>query len=102
MSKRLVVSMVALIAGLMCSLILRAQTAPPKWNNVAPPKSAYVGKKSAPAPRRDLTGIWNASEADGALQVSGVLEHPALTAPRGQGIEGGQPDETGILRPLHY
>jgi hypothetical protein len=102
MSKRLVVSMVALIAGLMFSVILRAQTAPPKWNNVAPPKSAYVGKKSAPAPRRDMTGIWNASEADGALQVSGVLEHPALMAPRGQGIEGGQPDETGILRPLHY
>ena len=102
MSKRLVVSMVALIAGLTFSLILRAQTAPPKWNNVPPPKSAYIGKKSAPAPRHDLSGIWNAAEADGALQVSGVLEHPALEAPRGKGVEGGRPDETGILRPLHY
>jgi hypothetical protein len=102
MSKRLVVSMAALIAGLTFSLIVRAQTAPPKWNNVAPPKSAYVGKKSAPAPRRDLSGIWNASDADGALQVSGVLEHPALEAPRGQGAEGGRSDETGIMRPLHY
>jgi hypothetical protein len=102
MFKRLVVSMAALIAGLTFSLIVRAQTAPPKWNNVAPPKSAYVGKKSAPAPRRDLSGIWNASDADGALQVSGVLEHPALEAPRGQGAEGGRSDETGIMRPLHY
>jgi hypothetical protein len=102
MSKRLVVPVVPLIAGLTFSLILRAQTAPPKWNNVPPPKSAYVGKKSAPAPRHDLSGIWNAAEADGALQVSGVLEHPALEAPRGQGVEGGRPDETGIMRPLQY
>ena len=102
MSKCLVVSMVALIAGLTFSLILPAQTAAPKWNNVPPPKSAYVGKKSGPAPRRDLSGIWNAPEADGALQVSGVLEHPALEAPRGQGVEGGRTDETGIMRPLHY
>ena len=102
MSKRLVVSIMAVIAGSTYSPILRAQTGPPKWNNVPPPKSAYVGKKSAPAPRRDLSGIWNAPEADGALQVSGVLEHPALEAPRGQGVEGGRTDETGIMRPLHY
>jgi len=102
MSKRLVVSMVALIAGMTFSLILRAQTAPPKWNNVPPVKSTYVGKKSGPAPRHDLSGIWNAAEADGALQVSGVLEHPALEAARGQGVEGERPDETGILRPLHF
>jgi len=102
MSKHSVVSMVAVIAGLTFPLILRAQTAPPKWNNVAPPKSSYVGKKSAPAPRRDLSGIWNAAEADGALQVSGVLEHPALEAPRGKGVEAGRLDETGIMRPLPY
>ncbi|HXP79779.1 MAG TPA: hypothetical protein VN976_07730 [Verrucomicrobiae bacterium] len=102
MSKRLVVSIMAVIAGSTLSPILRAQTAPPTWNDVPPPKSAYVGKKSAPAPRHDLSGIWNAPEADGALQVSGVLEHPALEAPRGQGVEGGRTDETGIMRPLHY
>jgi hypothetical protein len=102
MSKRLVVSIMAVIAGSAFSPILHAQTAPPKWNDVPPPKSAYVGKKSAPAPRHDLSGIWNAPEADGALQVSGVLEHPALEAPRGQGVEGGRTDETGIMRPLHY
>jgi len=102
MSKRLVVSIMAVIAGSAFSPILLAQTAPPTWNDVPPPKSAYVGKKSAPAPRRDLSGIWNAPEADGALQVSGVLEHPALEAPRGQGVEGGRTDEAGIMRPLHY
>ena len=102
MSKPLVVSMIVVIAGSAFSPILRAQTAPPTWNDVPPPKSAYVGKKSAPAPRRDLSGIWNAPEADGALQVSGVLEHPALEAPRGQGVEGGRTDETRIMRPLHY
>jgi hypothetical protein len=102
MSKRLVVSIIATLVGSTFSPILRAQTAPPTWNDVPPPKSAYVGKKSAPAPRRDLSGIWNAPEADGALQVSGVLEHPALEAPRGQGVEGGRTDETRIMRPLHY
>src|SRR5260370_1574113 len=78
MSKRFVVSMVALIAGLTFSPILRSQNAPPKWNNVPPPKSAYAGKKSAPAPRRDISGIWDAAEADGGRQVSGAVEHPAL------------------------
>ena len=102
MSKGLVVSIMAVIAGSMFSPMLRAQTAPPTWNDVPPPKSEWVGKKSGPAPRRDLSGIWNAPEADGALQVSGVLEHPALEAPRGKGVEGGRTDETGIMRPLHY
>jgi len=113
MSKRFVVSMVALIAGLTFSPILRSQNAPPKWNNVPPPKSAYAGKKSAPAPRRDISGIWDAAEADGGRQVSGALEHPALF-PQAKGAEvkrldqtrdyaeGGRPDETGIVHPLPY
>jgi len=37
----------------------------------------------------------------GDANPSGALEHPALEAPRGQGVEGGRPDETGIMRPLH-
>jgi hypothetical protein len=112
MCKRFVVSTVALIAGLTFSPNLGAQTAlpkasadevkPEKWNNVPPLKSEYAGKKSAPAPRRDISGIWDASEADGGRQVSGALEHEALEAPRGQGVEGGRPDETGIMRPLPY
>jgi hypothetical protein len=112
MPKRLVVSVVALIAGLMLSPLLGAQTAPPKsaveeakpdkWNTIPPIKSAYAGKKSGPAPRHDISGIWDAAEADGGRQPSGAIEHVALTAPRGQGVEGGRPDETGVMRPLHY
>jgi hypothetical protein len=112
MSKRLVFSLVALLAGLTLSPFLGAQTAPSKaaadsakpdkWNSIPPVKTAYAGKKSAPAPRRDLSGVWDAAEADGGRQPSGALEHPALMKPRGEGIEGGQPDETGIMRPLHY
>ena len=112
MSKRLWVSVVALLAGLTFSPLLGAQTAPSKaaadsakpdkWNSIPPVKTAYAGKKSAPAPRRDISGIWDAAEADGGRQPSGALEHTALMKPRGEGIEGGQPDETGIMHPLHY
>jgi hypothetical protein len=112
MSKCLVVSAVALLSGLTLSPVVGAQTSPPKaaveeekpeiWNSLPPIKPAYAGKKSAPAPRRDLSGVWDAAEADGGRQPSGALEHPALIKPRGQGIEGGQPDETGIMHPLLY
>ena len=112
MSKCLVVSMVALLAGLTLSPALGAQTGPSKatgeeakpeiWNTVPPIKPAYAGKKSTPAPRHDLSGVWDAAELDGGRQPSGALEHPALIKPRGQGIEGGQPDETGIMHPLSY
>jgi hypothetical protein len=112
MFNRLVISVVALLAGLALSPVVGAQTAPPKaagqepkpeiWNTIPPIKPAYAGKKSAPAPRRDLSGVWDAAEADGGRQPSGALEHPALIKPRGQGIEGGQPDETGIMHPLQY
>src|SRR5258708_18864605 len=112
MSKCLVISIVALLAGLMLSPALGAQTTAPKaageqgkpdkWNSIPPTKPAYAGKKSAPAPRRDISGTWDAAEADGGRQPSGALEHVALTAPRGQGVEGGRPDEMGIMRPLQY
>src|SRR5690349_16784842 len=112
MSKRLVISIAALLAGLTLCPLLKAQAAPPqaagenakpdKWNSIPPIKPAYAGKKSAPAPRRDISGIWDAAEADGGRQPSGALEHPALEAPRGQGVEGGRLDETGIMRPLPY
>src|ERR1700746_1803410 len=112
MPRRMVFSMITLISGFIFTANLGAQNASPKgatdavtqekWNNVPPRKSAYAGKKSGPAPRRDISGIWDAAELDGGRQPSGALEHPALTAPRGQGVEGGRPDETGIMRPLHY
>jgi hypothetical protein len=112
MSKCMVVTIAALLAGLTFSPILGAQTASPKaageepkpevWNTIPPIKPWYAGKKSGPAPRRDISGVWDAAEADGGRQPSGALEHPALIKPRGQGIEGGQPDETGIMHPLPY
>jgi hypothetical protein len=122
MPKRMVVSTVALIAGLTFLPILGAQTALPKaatdvtkqekWNNVPPRKSEYTGKKSAPAPRHDISGIWDGSGFDGGLQVNGAKEHPALLPQEGggaeggteagAGAEGGRPDETGIVHPLPY
>ena len=70
-----------------------------KWNNVPPPRSAYAGKKSEPAPRRDISGIWDAAGA--GLQANGAYEHPALLS-GGKGSEGGQTDETGVIHPLSY
>src|SRR5579863_1948658 len=112
MSKRLPVLAMVLVAGLALSYDLRAQSAPQAasgaeskpaaWDSIPPIKPSYAGKKSAPAPRRDISGIWDAAEADGGRQPSGALEHPALLKPRGQGIEGGRPDESGIMRPLQY
>jgi hypothetical protein len=93
-------------------LLMRAQSTSPhvsgaapnqrKWNNVPPPdKSAYRSQKSTPAPRRDLSGIWDAI-SEGGTQAKGVLEYPALFKDRPQDDLGGQPDESNILRPLSY
>jgi hypothetical protein len=66
MFKSLAVSIIALLAGLALSPVLGAQTAAPKaaaeakpdpWNSIPPIKPDYAGKKSAPAPRRDLSGV---------------------------------------------
>jgi hypothetical protein len=116
MIKRMAISAIALVAGLTLSAVALAQgqaAAPPSgsgkaewkpdvWNTVPPIKPYYEGRKSGPAPKRDLSGVWDAAEADGGRQPSGAIEHPALIKPRGQGIEGGQPDETGIMHPLPY
>ena len=120
MSKRWAVLILALIIGLIFSPVLRVQIAAQqaaggeasKWNNIPPRKSAYAGKKSSPAPRRDLSGIWDAEGLDGGFQVNGAAEHPALLPQKGEraeggreagaGAEGGQLDETGIEHPLPY
>ena len=120
MSKRWAVLILTLITELTFSSILRVQTAASqaaggearKWNNIPPRKSAYGGKKSSPAPRRDLSGIWDAAGLDGGFQVNGAFEHPALLAQKGgraeggreagAGAEGGRLDETGIEHPLPY
>ena len=120
MSKRLAFSIVALLAGLVFSTFLRVQTVAPqagageatKWNNIPPRKAAYTGGNSASAPRRDLSGIWDAAGLDGGFQVNGAFEHQALYPQKtrtaegvreaGSGAEGGHPDETGIEHPLPY
>ena len=94
---------------------LGAQTAPPKsvddikidiWNSAPVPGSAYVGVKSAPAPRRDLSGVWDATgDAIGGpppgIQPTGNNEHRAVL--RGNNNPpGGEPDERNIPNPLPY
>jgi len=109
MPKGCLFSAILSTALLSSSLLLRAQNAPGtteeanqgKWNNGPPAKKAYAGKKSAPAPRRDLSGIWNAA-AEGGVQAKGVLEHPALLPGHPQDEIGEQPDESGVSRPLSY
>jgi hypothetical protein len=111
MPKRFAVSAIALIAGLVFSPVLRAQSVPPKraanevrqqkWNNTPLDKAKYAGKKSAPAPRHDISGIWDGT-AEGGIEAKGALEHPALGADDRQDSVSGQPDERNILHPLPY
>ena len=85
MLKRLIPLTAVLIAGLAASSILRAQATPPAqsqdngkpqvWNLDPPGRAAYMDKKqSAPAPVRDLSGIWNPN-AEGGHQAKGVKEY---------------------------
>ena len=104
MSTRLAVSIVAAMAVAMLAPLLRAQTATPqaaaaqKWNNIPPPLSTYKDKKpSGPAPRRDMSGQWDS----GFIGAMGAPEHPASVAGRGPQPVG-QPDESGIAKPLPY
>ena len=103
MSKRLIFVMLAVTAAWMCSSLLVAQDN--KWNQIPPPLAAYKGKKPmGEAPRRDLTGIWDAIQ-NRMGGFAGAQEYPALFppgTPGGNGRQGGYPDETGIIRPLPY
>ena len=73
-----------------------------KWNNVPPPnKSAYANQKPAPAPRRDLSGIWDGI-TEGGDQAKGVFEYPATLKDHPADEIGGQPDESNITRQLPY
>lgn len=110
MPKRCLFSAILLIALLSLPGLLQAQNAPgtteerakpQSWNNGPPPKKVYAGKESAPAPPRDLSGIWNAA-AEGGVQAKGVLEHPALLPDHPQDDLGEQPDESKIPRPLPF
>ncbi len=106
--KRLAIPALVLIAGLTFATNLRAQAGPAKasgdeadkWNSVPPRKSAYAGKKSAPAPIRDLSGVWDAT-ADFGFQAKGANEHPAVL-PGQDAPPGGAPNENGSIHPLPY
>jgi hypothetical protein len=95
MLKRLAVFTIAVIAASMSSpLLVGAQTAPPpqpeqaadatdvdkwkteKWNTPSPPESYWEKIKSRPAPKRDLSGIWDAGFLEGGIQPNGAYEYP--------------------------
>jgi hypothetical protein len=98
MLKRLAVFTIAVIAALTClSIPSPAQTAAPgqgaggaagdtsaendkwkteKWNTPSPPESYYEKLKSAPAPKRNLSGIWDAGGVPQGVQPNGAYEYP--------------------------
>jgi len=78
------------------------QNAGPVWSQVPPNKPLARPKtKPAPAPKRDLSGIWDAL-ASGGIQAKGAHEMPALIAGHPQDEIGGQPDETRIEHQVPY
>jgi hypothetical protein len=114
---------VALISALTFLAALRAQTSPPasindvrpqsvddikvdKWNSTPLRKPVYAGLKPTPAPRRDLSGIWDAAGdatagAAAGIQNTGAHEYPAVLAGN-NAPPGGEPDESKIPRRLPY
>ena len=109
------VSPMALILTAVLLPILGAQTVPPKsvddikidkWNSVPLHGIAYAGLKSAPAPRHDLSGIWDATGdptniPPPGIQPTGAFEHRAVL-PDNNSPPGGEPDERNIPNPLPY
>ncbi len=109
------VSPMALILTAVLVPILGAQTAPPKsvddikidkWNSVPLHGTAYAGLKSAPAPRHDLSGVWDATgdatnSPPPGIQPTGAYEHRAVL-PDNNSPPGGEPDERNIPNPLPY
>ncbi len=104
---------------LLLAAALAAQTAPAKspaksldqiqvdkWNSLPLHGADYRGVKPAPAPKRDLSGIWDATgdRVNGpppGIQINGVHEHRAILAGN-SAPPGGQPDEKNIPNPLPY
>jgi hypothetical protein len=61
------------LAALALSFGARAQTAPPQYQAPAKPRSA------APAPRRDLAGIWDVENIMEGISPTGVRSHAPFT-----------------------
>jgi hypothetical protein len=100
MIMRLAVSTIAVMAASIClSISVAAQTAPPsqssgqsseratgqtddtkwkgeKWNTPQPPETYWEKVKSAPAPKHDITGIWDAGGVPQGVQPNGAYEYP--------------------------
>src|SRR4029077_1331577 len=92
MLQRLALSTRAVIAALISlSISGAAQTAPlgqsagqtdadkwktEKWNTPSPPEAYWEKIKSAPAPKRDLSGIWDAGGVTQGVQPNGAYEYP--------------------------
>ena len=95
MLNRLAIPTVVGVAAFLCSSISAAQTAPPssstgraagdanaekwkteKWNTPSPPEAYWESLKSAPAPKRDISGVWDAGALQGGIQPNGAYEYP--------------------------
>ena len=107
MPKRLIwmSSPMAMIVAAMLPQILSAQTTPPKsvddlhiekWNSAPVRGPVYDAIKPTPAPKRDITGVWDAQ-----IQPTGANEHRAVL-PGNNNPPGGEPDERNIPNPLPY
>jgi hypothetical protein len=105
--------------GLVVTLVLPptlgAQTASPRsvdeievdpWNSLPVRGRDYEGVESVPAPRRDLSGIWDATgdrtdSPPPGIQHNGAYEHRAVL-PGNTRPPGGQADERNIQNPLPF
>lgn len=91
MQKRSAIFTIAGIATIFWFMQCAAQTTQPsqtrgdanadkwkteKWNTSSPPASYWESLKSAPAPKRDLSGIWDAGALEGGIQPNGAYEYP--------------------------
>ena len=74
MLKRHVDPVMAVVAVLAFSFVARAQTPPPQQQEAA------KTHKAAPAPRRDLSGIWDVVDRMEGISPRGVKTHAPFTA----------------------
>src|SRR5260370_41419153 len=74
MLERFVNSVIGVVALLALSVGARAQTAPSQQPAVA------KSQKAAPAPRRDLSGIWDVGDRMEGISPTGVKSHAPFTA----------------------
>lgn len=97
MRNQLAVFTIAAIGALMCPCISGAQTGTPgqaaggasantnadsdkwkteKWNTPSPPESYWEKVKSGPAPKREISGIWDAGGVPQGVQPNGAYAYP--------------------------